>query len=99
MYVVLLSYTAPSEEIDGALPEHHEWLGEQYDQGHFLASGAQRPRVGGVIIVRPMDRARLDAILATDPLAVRGLAQYEVIAFSPTRTAPELLLINEAAPH
>ncbi|MGW4486958.1 YciI family protein [Amycolatopsis sp. NPDC004368] len=99
MFVVLLTYTAPIEEIDLALPDHAEWLATQYDRGHFLASGRQKPRTGGVIITRPMARGKLDAILATDPFATQHLAQYEVIEFSPTKTAPELRLVNEAVPH
>ncbi|MEV6640143.1 YciI family protein [Amycolatopsis sp. NPDC051371] len=96
MYVVLLNYTAPIEEIDYALPDHAEWLNKQYEHGHFLASGRRNPRVGGVIITRPLNRGKLDAILASDPFCVRHLAQYEVIEFSPTKTAPELRQINEA---
>ncbi|WP_020664958.1 YciI family protein [Amycolatopsis benzoatilytica] len=95
MFVVVLTYTAPLDEIDQAMPDHVEWLSKQYDDGHFLASGRQNPRIGGVIITRPMDRANLDAILAADPFAIKGLASYEIIEFSPTRTAPELGLVNE----
>ncbi|GAA3572067.1 YciI family protein [Amycolatopsis ultiminotia] len=99
MYVVLLTYTAPISDVDLALPDHAEWLAKQYEHGHFLASGAQNPRVGGVIITRPMTRGKLDAILATDPFAVQHLARYEIVEFSPTRTAPELRLVNEALSH
>ncbi|MGC7097152.1 YciI family protein [Amycolatopsis lurida] len=99
MYVVLVNYTAPLEEIDYALADHAEWLTRQYEQHHFLASGRRNPRIGGVIIARPMPRGKLDAILATDPFALRHLATYEVIEFSATRTAPELNRINEALAH
>jgi len=99
MYVVLLNYTAPIEKIDLALPDHAEWLNKQYERGLFLASGRRNPRIGGVIITRPMSRGKLDAILASDPFAVQHLAQYEVIEFSPTKTAPELRQVNEAVSH
>jgi uncharacterized protein YciI len=99
MFVVLLTYTAPIEEVDLALPDHVEWLDRQYEHGLFLASGARKPRVGGVIITRPMSQGKLDAVLASDPFAVRHLAKYEVIQFSPTKTAPALREINEAIPH
>jgi uncharacterized protein YciI len=99
MYVVLLTYTAPIEEIDYVLPDHADWLTKQYDHGHFLASGRRNPRIGGVIITRPMARGKLDAILATDPFSVKHLASYEVIEFSPTRTSAELRAINEAVVH
>ncbi|WP_297545257.1 YciI family protein [Amycolatopsis sp.] len=96
MYVVLLNYTAPIEEVDYLLPDHADWLAKQYENGHFLASGRRNPRIGGVIITRPMLRGKLDAILASDPFSVHHLAKYEVIEFSPTKTAPELRLVNEA---
>lgn len=95
MYVVLSTYTAPIEEIDLVLPDHSEWLTKHYEAGHFLLSGRREPRVGGVIIARPMLRGKLDAILSTDPFSYRHLVHYEVIEFSATRTARELNWINE----
>lgn len=96
MYVVLSTYTAPLEEIDFVLPDHSEWLAKHYEAGDFLMSGRREPRVGGVIIARPMLRGKLDAILATDPFAYKHMVHYEVIEFSATRTAKELNWINEA---
>ena len=96
MYVVLLTYTAPLEEVDYMLPDHAKWLEKHFQAGEFLASGRRNPRIGGVIIARPMPRGKLDAILASDPFAVAHLAAYEVIEFSATRTAPEVRLVNEA---
>jgi uncharacterized protein YciI len=96
MYIALLEYTAPVDEVDYALPDHIEWVKKQYEAGHFLASGRQVPRVGGVILARPMARGKLDALLATDPLVVRKLSKYQVVEFQATRTAPELAGINEA---
>ncbi|MBM7811431.1 YciI family protein [Saccharothrix algeriensis] len=97
MYVVLLEYIKPLDEVDYSLPDHVDWLNKQYEAGHFLVSGRQVPRVGGVIIARPMPRGRLDALLATDPFAVNKLARYRVVEFQATRTAPELDKLNEAA--
>jgi uncharacterized protein YciI len=96
MYVVLLTYKAPIEEVDYVLPDHSKWLEKHFQAGEFLAAGRQNPRTGGVIITRPMPRVKLDAILCMDPFCLQHLATYEVIEFSATRTAPELRLLNEA---
>jgi uncharacterized protein YciI len=96
MYVVLLTYKAPIEEVDYLLPDHAKWLEKHFQAGEFLAAGRQNPRTGGVIITRPMPRVKLDAILCMDPFCLQHLATYEVIEFSATRTAPELRLLNEA---
>jgi uncharacterized protein YciI len=96
MFIVLLKYAAPLEHIDYALPDHRAWVEKQYERGLFLASGRQVPRVGGVIITRPMPRGKLEALLATDPWAEQKLVKYEICEFEATRTAPELMKLNEA---
>jgi len=97
MYVVLLNYTATLDEIDAALGAHVAWLEKHYAQGNFVASGGRKPRTGGVIIAHRMDRGRLDEILVTDPFAVKGLAEYDVVEFAATKTAPELSAYKETS--
>lgn len=96
MFVILLSYKEPVEEVDYLLPDHTGWLDKQFEEGHFLACGRLRQRPGSVIIAKPMPRLRLDAIMATDPLVVHRRMNYEVIEFDATRTATDLLALNEA---
>ncbi|PXY21165.1 YciI family protein [Prauserella muralis] len=96
MFVVLLTYTAPRQEIDYLLPDHMEWLASQYEHGHFVASGRREQHLGEVMVAKPMSRGKLDALLAADPLALAHYAHYEVVEFSATRTCPELRLLNEA---
>ncbi|MEY9964482.1 uncharacterized protein YciI [Streptacidiphilus sp. MAP12-16] len=95
MYVVTLTYTAPLEQIDALVPAHREWLDRNYADGAFLASGAQIPRVGGVVLARAESRAALDAVLAGDPFRVGGVATYQVVEFTATKTAPELAFLKE----
>jgi uncharacterized protein YciI len=99
MFIALLNHTAPIEEVDYLLADHMEWVARHFQQGHFLAAGKGAAPADGVILVRPMLRGKLDAVLATDPFVVRHLSKYEVIEFAATRTAPELRLINEALVH
>jgi uncharacterized protein YciI len=96
MYIVILAYTAPREEIDYLLPDHIEWLTRHYEAGRFLCSGRQPTHAGRVIITRPMPRAKLEALLATDPLHVARMVSHQVVEFEATRTAPELARVNEA---
>jgi uncharacterized protein YciI len=96
MYIVLLSYTAPVEEVDYVLPDHVAWLARQYAAGHFLMSGRQPTRNGDVIIARSMTRGKLEALLATDPFDTNRLVHHEIVEFRATGTAPGLSQINEA---
>ncbi|HKT99120.1 MAG TPA: YciI family protein [Paraburkholderia sp.] len=92
MYIVSLTYTASLERIDDVLPAHRTWLGTQFAAGNFVVAGPKVPRDGGVILASNMERARLDAILATDPFAERGLAAYAITEFKATRLTPGLNL-------
>ncbi|MFF8731369.1 YciI family protein [Streptomyces sp. NPDC015171] len=90
MFVLELTYTAPLDAVDAVLQDHVAWLEEQYEKGFFLASGRKNPRDGGVILAVAEDRARVDALVASDPFVVAGVCAYRVIEFLATKTAPEL---------
>jgi uncharacterized protein YciI len=90
MFVITLTYTVPLEEIDALMPGHLAWLDRHYAAGTLLASGRRVPRIGGVILARAADRAELDVVLAEDPFAKAGAVGYDIVEFTPTKTAPGL---------
>ncbi|CUA96447.1 YciI family protein [Thiomonas bhubaneswarensis] len=95
MYAIILRYKVPLHEVDRHVDAHRAWLREHYAAGHFLLSGAQRPRVGGLILAAAMARAKLDAILAGDAFKMAGVADYEVIDVAATTSSPELAFLAE----
>jgi uncharacterized protein YciI len=90
MFVMELTYTAPLDAVDAVLEAHVAWLDEQYDKGHFLASGPKNPRDGGVILAVAEDRARIEEIAAGDPFVTAGVCAYRITEFTATKTAPAL---------
>lgn len=90
MFVITLSYLVPVEQVDEAMPAHREWLDAQYADGVFLASGAQVPRKGGVILAAGLPRPELEARLSLDPFRQRELAAYEIVEFVPRAVVPGL---------
>ncbi|NIH78674.1 YciI family protein [Amycolatopsis viridis] len=96
MFIVLIDYTAPVEEVDYLLADHAKWLDRHFGAGEFLAAGRRAPHSGCVIVTRPMPQVKLEAVLAANPIVQRRLAQFRIIEFNATRTAPELRLVNEA---
>ena len=87
MFVLLLSYTRPVEEVDALMREHMAWLREQYAAGRFLVSGRQVPRTGGVIVARGEDREEMESLAATDPFVTGGVATMQVVQFRASQTA------------
>jgi uncharacterized protein YciI len=86
MYFVSLTYLRPLSEIEAHLAQHRDFLDEQFEKGIFLASGAKVPRTGGVFLIRGTISAKeLTALIEQDPFKKHGLAQYEVIEFTPSK--------------
>lgn len=83
MYLLILTYTAPMEEVDKFLPAHRLYLEKNYTEGHFIVSGRQNPRIGGIIICRANSRAQVEQIIHEDPF--NAIATYQVIEFEPSK--------------
>lgn len=85
MYIVYLNYVRPLEEVEAVLDPHVAWLNKYFDAGVFITAGRKDPRTGGVLIVKDIDRERLNTILAEDPF--QAVAEYEVTKVNITRSA------------
>jgi uncharacterized protein YciI len=90
MFLVLLTYERPLEEIDRAMRAHVAFLHEGYRAGVFLASGRQVPRRGGVILAVASSRGDLEALMQQDPFVREGLARFEVVEFKTSLHHPAL---------
>lgn len=87
VFVIMVKYVKPIEEVDVFLSEHRAFLDEYYAKGVLLCSGRQMPRVGGVILARCNDRARIWEVVKQDPFYVNGVAEYDVTEFVPNKAA------------
>ena len=87
MFVLLLTYLKPLEEVDALMREHVAWLDEHYDAGRFVVSGRRVPRTGGVIVARGDDREEIERIAADDPFVAGGVATCEIVQFRASQTA------------
>lgn len=90
LFVLILTYTRPIEEVDRLLEAHRNYLTRYYEEGNFLTSGAQEPRVGGVILARAESKALIESVIANDPFLIAEVARYTIVEFHPTRAAAGL---------
>ena len=90
MFVILVDYIRPLEDVDHWLEEHRAFLKENFASGRFLASGPRVPRTGGVILAVGGDRAHLEALLERDPFKREQVARYTVLEFDPVLSQPGL---------
>lgn len=85
MFIALLTYIKPLEEVERYLFDHAAFLDRYYESGHLICSGRKVPRTGGVIVGRADSREEMENILREDPFSSHGVAFYEIIEFNPTK--------------
>lgn len=85
MFITLLKYVKPLEEVERFLDEHVRFLDKNYSLKKFIFSGRKNPRTGGVILINADTRAEVEQIISGDPFHMHNIAEYEVIEFQPTK--------------
>ncbi len=84
MFIAILTYKKPLEQVDCFLQAHRDYLSKHYATGDFIASGPQNPRVGGVIMIKASDRDVVNSIISQDPFYINDIADYQIVEFTPT---------------
>ena len=85
MYIIILTYQKDLSEVEKHLEDHRAYLDRHYASGHFIASGAQVPRKGGVILCKANSKEEILDIIAQDPFHEHRIADYQIIEFTPTK--------------
>lgn len=87
MFILLLKYIKPLEEVDKELKPHIEYLEKYYALNKFICSGRRNPRIGGVILCNSNSKAEVETMIKDDPFYIKKIAEYEIIEFTPTKNA------------
>jgi uncharacterized protein YciI len=86
MYIVILTYKKPIEDIERVTVPHRAFLDTLYAQNILLISGPQVPRTGGILVARSgQTKDELMEILKGDPFYTEGIADYNIIEFNPVK--------------
>lgn len=96
LFVIVLTYVAPIDQIDAAGKEHVAWLQRGYDQGVFLASGRRLPRTGGIILASAASIEEVEAWMHLDPFQSRGMATAEIFPFEANMASEAMKTALEA---
>lgn len=86
MFLVLLEYVRPIEEVDALRPRHLEFLAKGFDEGRYVLAGRQVPPDGGVVIARGNDEAAVAELTERDPYVAGGVARYRLVRFEASFT-------------
>lgn len=90
MFIINITYKVKLDKVDRFLEEHINFLNKQYELKNFIASGAKKPRTGGIILSQLKSKLEIEKIINEDPFKINGLAKYELIEFAPSKASEEL---------
>jgi uncharacterized protein YciI len=82
MFIAVLKYTRPIDEIESLLPKHREYLERLFRENKLLICGRLNPRTGGIIITKNISREEFEEILKNDPFV--KVSEFQIIEFLPT---------------
>ena len=88
MFLIIVDYKKPLEEVERYLAEHWAFLDRYFAQGKLLCTGPQDPRTGGVIVSKAANRAEAEAFTQKDPFFRHEIADYTIVEFEPTKYLP-----------
>ncbi len=86
MFVFILDYLVPLNQVDSYLEAHRQFLDVHYQNGKLLASRPRPERVGGVILSTVTSMKEAQEIVKSDPFYVNNIAKYTVFEFDATKT-------------
>lgn len=95
MFIILINYTKPIEEVNAVVADHRAYLDTQYGAGNLICSGRRSTLTGGVLISHVKTKEEVDEIIKNDPYNIKGVAEYEVIEFTPGKYHPDFKKFTE----
>lgn len=89
LFIALLTYKQSLEKVDEYLHEHRLYLEKNFKLGNFIIAGRRNPLIGGVILINQPSKEQVINIIKEDPFYSNGVADYELIEFTPSKYAEE----------
>ncbi|MFO8001839.1 MAG: hypothetical protein R6U46_11385 [Marinilabilia sp.] len=90
MYIILIQYKTPDNQVQKEKKVHDDFIKEQIEKGNFITAGQRNPNTGEVILSCLQDIEVLHDIICRDPYFKTRKSHFEIIEFSPQRSCSEL---------
>ncbi|GKZ27946.1 hypothetical protein AbraIFM66951_004942 [Aspergillus brasiliensis] len=92
LFLLSVSYVAPSEQVEEYFAHHVEWLQKQYNTGAYIMFAKKVPSTGGVCLGIADSYKQMGEITFTDPFFVSKVAKYDIQEIDLTQVNTELLV-------
>ncbi|RAX54726.1 GTP cyclohydrolase [Helicobacter sp. 16-1353] len=84
LFLVIVTYIKPLDEVEALRPKHREYLKEGYKNKNLLLSGPHKEhngKFGGILIARFPSKENVEEFTKNDPFYLNNVATYDIIEF------------------
>lgn len=97
MHIIFLRF-GPNRSAAGQwMAEHVQWIQQGISDGVFLMAGSLDNAQGGVVLAANTDRTEVQDRVEQDPFVIHGVVTAEIHAVAPSRVAPGMVPLLDAA--
>lgn len=89
MFFLNFSFTKTPADAEPVSPLHGAWVKKYLDEGIFVMAGGKTSGLGGLIVVKSIDKAHLRAVLSEDPYLLEDIGEYQISEINIKLTQPE----------
>ena len=83
MFIILINYTKPIEEVNAVVAEHRAYLDTLYEKDKLICSGRRSTLTGGVLLSHAKRREEIAELIKNDPYNLKRVEEYKVIELIP----------------
>ena len=94
MFVLVVSYSKSPEIVAEHVSTHSEWVKKHLSQGNILLVGPKTSKLGGVLLVKSMEKQQLLDIIAEDSYVKHDVADYQITEFDCKATHNDLEVLK-----
>ncbi len=90
MYMLNGSYTKSPAEVEQHIKAHGEWVASGMQRGLILFAGRKKSGLGGILVMKSMEKADLLEFIAEDIYIQADVAEYQIVDFDCSLIQPTI---------
>jgi uncharacterized protein YciI len=90
MFLLNGTYTRPLAEVEPHARAHAEWVAKGLERGLILFAGRKKSGLGGVLVIRSVDKAELLEFIADDVYVREDVTEYQIVDFDCSIVQPTI---------
>lgn len=93
MFMVLLRFSANSDQAGQFMDAHNEWIRQGFTDDVLLMAGSLKPGPGGAVLAHNTTLAELEKRVSEDPFVAEDVVTAEIVEIEPAKVDDRLAFL------